>query len=170
MFAIPTTSGVATVTCFAPAADAAALAGDCTNAAASAQIADAIPLGPNAAYGEALSGGLGGLTAAREKGVAAMKGATPAAQAAAASTVAQAYTAAAAALGDAPAGPADAAAHAALLEALDAAGKAWGQVSSAAKKADASAYTKAKKAVDGAEGDIGAAIATLEKNGYSVGA
>lgn len=161
VFAVPTSGGVATIACFgAPI--------DCDGVATTLTVKDLkpLPVGPNEAYAKVVADSLGGLS----KAIAAGKGDLGDAKtsAGAASKIRAAYAAAEKKLADAPAGPADRAANASLVAALQAAEKAYGSLSTAAKKKDRGAYSKAAKAVGKAEGDVSASLAQLKAAGYAV--
>jgi hypothetical protein len=159
VFASPTSTGVATVACFG--------AVDCDGVATTLTIkgGDPLPVGPNEAYAKSVGEALSGLS----KAIADNKSKLGAAatSAAAAGKIRDAYGDAAKALGEAPAGPADRSANTALTAALQAGEKAYGQLSSAAKKKDRAAYSKASKAVTKAEGDVSAALEQLKAAGYA---
>ncbi len=99
VYAAPTTSGVATIACWAPAQPVTTFASTCDRVAATLQLVGTTssPLGPDPAYAKALSSAFGGLRSSSGAAISALDAArTPAAQAAAAAKVAAAYASAAA--------------------------------------------------------------------------
>ena len=102
VFVAPTSAGVATIACFAPAGGGAAFRADCERVAATLEIKGktAFPLGADKEYGAALSGVIGELGKRRSAGRSALaKARTAGAQSKAAAGLAAAYARARGGLG-----------------------------------------------------------------------
>ena len=172
LYAVPTTRGVATVACTAPAgAQSADFRRDCESVAATLELAgvDAYPLGPSAEYAQTLNGVMSRLTAARRTGTQRLRGAdTPDAQADALSALSGAYRRAASSLASTEVSPADRTANLALVAGLERTRLGYARAAEAARAGDADAYAAAGKSVSAGERALGRALARLERLGYSV--
>ncbi len=172
LYAVPTTSGVATVACTAPGgAQSADFRSDCESVAATLELAgaDPYPLGPSEEYAQTLNGVMSRLTAARRTGTQRVRGAdTPDAQAAALSTLSGAYRRAASTLADTEVSPTDRTANRALTAALERTRAGYARAADAARAGDADAYAAAGKSISAGERALDRALARLEQLGYSV--
>ena len=172
LYAVPTTRGVATVACTAPAGpEAASFRGNCESVATSLQLSGAEPyaLGPDPAYARTLSATLGKLDRASRPAAARLRRAdTPAAQANAAHALERQHLAASRALARARVSPADAGGNATVAAALKAISLAYLRAGDAAKANDSGAYAAAGKALREEQARLKRALAGLERLGYSV--
>jgi hypothetical protein len=171
VYAAPTTGGVATVACLAPAAGAEAFAATCDRIANTLETSagDAMPVGPSKSYAGAVSKTFATLGKADEAGRAKLKAAkTPDAQASAASGLAGAADKAAKAMAGQKLGPADRGVNALLVDALRDAGAAYKKAAAAAARKDKAAFTKAGKDVVEARKAVGVALDRLRAAGYDV--
>jgi hypothetical protein len=158
IYAVPTTAGVATVVCSAPAAQAASFAADCDRVASTLTLsnATAYELGVPKAYAGGLNAALAKLKAQRGAALAKLKSAkTPAAQAGAARQAAAAYGAAAR-THPKQVPPQVGAADAAILAALRAGQRGYLQLAAATAGGNTGKYAAAK-------GQIAKADAALQK-------
>ena len=169
---MPTTRGVATVACTAPAgAQSADFRRDCENVAATLELAgaDAYPLGPSEEYARTLSGVMSRLAAARRTVTQRLRGAdTPDAQADALSTLSGFYRRAASTLAGTKVSPADRAANLAVAAALERTRAGYASAADAARAGNADAYAAAGRRIRAGERALGRALAQLEQLGYSV--
>ena len=118
VYAAPTSAGVATLACLAPADATDAFASTCDQVANTLTLSsgEPIPLGPDKQYAAAVSKALGGLAKSDKSGRARLGSAkTPKAQASAARSLAAAYAKAAAPLAKVDVNPSDRAANAQLV-------------------------------------------------------
>jgi hypothetical protein len=171
VFAAPTTEGVATVACVAPAAQAAAFAETCDQIANTLSVSsgEPVPVGPNEAYAAAVSKAFKALNAADKSGQAKLKSAkTPQAQAVASRALAAAYGAAAKALGGQELSPADGRVNSQLVVALRDTSGAYKKAAGAAAKKDKAAFKQANGDVQDARADVGKALKALKGAGYDV--
>jgi hypothetical protein len=171
LFAVPTTGGVATLACVAPAGNAAAFAGQCDGVAATLRVtgAKALPVGPSKAYAATVSKAIGNLRAAeRGAGGRLAKAKTPQAQAGAAGALSSAYLTAARALAKAQVGPADTLANNQLVAALRRTSAAYGKAAAAARRKDAGGFKRQDAAVRSAKAAVDKAIAKLRGAGYQI--
>ena len=165
MFAAPTSAGVATIACSAPAADCEAIANTLK-----LRQGNALPIGPSKAFADAVQKALATVGTASRAGRARLKAATTnRAQAPAARAVSVAYDQAARSLEALSVGPGDAASQKALVARLRAGRQAWTRLSTAAAQHDARGYTAAKAAIATAEQNLQGAVRGLGAAGYSVG-
>ena len=169
IYTVPTSAGVATVACAAPATQGAAFAPQCDAIAATLQLRSATPypVGPSDAYASSLNGTIGNLqqtaTPAEQTLV---DSTTLAGQAAAANSLAGAYEVAAAQLRALNLSPADRSANARLVSALRAAARAYRKAASAATSGNADAYRAASAAIPAAKARVNSALAGVRAAGY----
>ncbi len=170
LFAVPTTAGVATVTCWASPRGPRGFQGQCAQIANTLALegATAYPLGPNPAYAHALSVTFDSLNSAISGPAAALAAAgTPAAQAAAARKLAAAYGRAATELSAAKPPPQDQAVSGALTASLQQLAAAYTAAAAAAAAGDATAYSHAAKLIDAGSAALDRAFGALTNQGYS---
>ena len=169
VYAVPTTEGVATITCSASAASA---LDECEAMATTLELSGAkpFPLGPDDAYAESLAGVFEELDSESAAGETALREAeTQDGQGAAATRLARAYAKAAAALADVEVSPRDAQANAAMVAALRTTGRAYKRMGAAARAGDGQAYTAYSGAVERGGKRLERAQGQLEALGYSTG-
>jgi hypothetical protein len=161
---------VATIACWASPRATATFDTQC------AQIADtlrlvgvtAYPLGPRAAYANALSTTLSRLRSTTTGPLADLQSAsTPAGQASAARRLATAYSQAATAVSQITVSPLEGAANAAIAAALGKVASGYSQAADAAAANNAGAYTKAGQAIAAGEAALQAALGSLGELGYT---
>jgi serine/threonine protein kinase len=172
VFAVPTSRGVATVVCRAPAASAAAFDADCERVAATMKLsgAKAYALGPQAAYARGADRALTALASARSRGRRALAGArTQGGQARLAAAVATAHDRAVAALARMEVSPADAAGHAALVAAIRRAGDGYARMARAARRHDAQGFAAGQRTVRDGDAMLRKAFGALKELGYRMG-
>jgi hypothetical protein len=173
VYAAPTTNGVATIVCQAPAGDAGGeFLSECERVAASVQLTGgrALPLGPSEDYARALNSALADLDSARRAGSRRLRDAgTPDAQATAARRLAGAYERAAGRLSRAPAGPAERVSHQAIVTAVRGTGRAYERLGAAAARGDQDAYRRAGTAITQGEARLTRELRELDRLGYDVG-
>jgi serine/threonine protein kinase len=162
VFTVPTSTGIATIACTAPA-------DTCDSIAGTLRLRDAraYPIGPSSAYASSLNASIGQLqqTASSEEGN--LQGAqTLAAQAAAARSLADAYATTARQLAALDLSPADRGANAALVTALRRAAAAYRTAARAATGGNPDAYRAASAAIPGAKANVNAALAGVRNAGY----
>jgi hypothetical protein len=165
VYAAPTSAGVATVACSAPAAQAQAFATDCERVASTLTIngAKAYPLGVPKAYTTSLNGALTKLQSQRKAALAKLKSAkTPGSQASAARAAAGAYGAAVKALPK-TVPPQVAKAQAAIAAALRAGQKGYLTLAGGAASGSKSRYGAGKRQVAKADAALKKALAQLSK-------
>src|SRR4051794_2657154 len=166
VYASPTTNGVATIACAAPAAKAGAFLPDCENVAATTTLKSGKPyqLGADDTYASDLSDAINSLNSARSTGVSKMKSAkSGSSQSTAAKSIASAYGTAAATLKDADVSPQFAAENSKLVKNLSRAESAYTKLASAAKKGSSSSYSKASKQVKKAESAVSKSLDSLKQ-------
>jgi hypothetical protein len=165
VYAVPTSTGVATLACVGGTAEGC----DASANTMSLVSAKPLPVGPSADYAKAVGGTLGALGKAAKSGQAKLRSAkTPKAQAAAARSLSGAYAKAAGKVRGLDVGPADKLANAQLGAALTATAKAYGNAAKAAAKNDKGAYAKASTAVAAGQKKVSKALAGLKSAGYDV--
>jgi serine/threonine protein kinase len=172
VFAVPTTRGVATVACHAPAAAAAAFEADCERVAASLKLsgAEAYGLGPQARYARTVDRTLTALAAARARDRRALAGArTQGGQAKLAAALAGDHDRAARTLAGLAVSPADARAHAALVAAVRRAHDGYARMARAARRHDAKGFGAGERAVRDGDAMLRRALAALRELGYKTG-
>jgi len=165
LFAVPTSSGVATVVCSVAAQDCEAIAN-------TLKLRDgkALPVGPSKAFGDTVGQALANVGKASRTARTRLQSAkTNKSQAPVASTVATAYDQAAKSLEQLEVSPADEALKALMLGPLRDGQQAWKRLSAAAAKHDDAAYKKAQADIAAAEKDLQGATRGLAAAGYSVG-
>ena len=167
VFAAPSSAGVATVVCYAPADAAFAFKAECESIASSLKLVqgEGLPVGPSVEYAEQLSGILTPLDKAVKAAGPDLRAAKT--QASAAAAIAAAYGTAEAAVAKLEPQGADASLNAGLGKALKQSGGAYAKLAAAAKKKSKSAYASAQKAVASANTDLKAALAALAAAGYA---
>jgi serine/threonine protein kinase len=169
IYTVPSSAGVATVACAAPAGQGRAMAAQCDAIAATLELRNATPypVGPSNAYASSLNGTIGNLQQAAtpaEQTLVASR--TLAGQAAAARSLASAYAVAAAQLGSLDLSPADRSANARLASALRAAARAYSRAAWAATSGNADAYRAASAAIPAAKARVNSALAGVRAAGY----
>jgi hypothetical protein len=165
-YAVPTTTGVATVACYAPAGSFSTFGGSCERVARTLQLVRgrAFPLQPSARVRRNVAGALSGLAAARRKDRARLsRSHTAASQARVSAALTGAYYVAAGRIAAVDGGPALAPARDGLARQLSATGRAYRQLGAAAARSDAAAYRRAGRQVARDEAAAKARIAALEK-------
>jgi hypothetical protein len=173
VYAAPTSAGVATLACVAPAADADSFAATCDQIANTLSLSggEPYPVGPSKAYGDAVTKAFATLAKADKSGQAKLKAAkTPQAQAAAARSLSDAFGKAAKTLGGQQLSPADRGANALVVKALGQTDAAYGKLASAASKKSKAAYSKASGDVAKARKAVANALDGLNAAGYDVAA
>jgi hypothetical protein len=172
VFAVPTTRGVATVACRAPAAAAAAFRPDCERVAASLRLSGAKPygLGPQGPYARGVDRALTALAASRGRDRRALASArTQGGQAKLAGALARDHDHAAVALARLAVSPADARAHAALVAAVRRSRDGYARMARAARRHDAKGFAAGEHAVRDGDARLRAALAVLKDLGYRAG-
>lgn len=172
LYAVPVSSGVATVACYAPDGAPSRVARDCERVAASLRLrrGKVLPVKPDAAVAARITRTLASLD--RDRGAASRrlhKAKTRDGQAAAATSLAAAYAAAALDLGGLAVSPAIAPAIDAMAAAARSAARANGDLASAASSGDASAYASAARRARHAHDALVRRTAVLTAAGYRVG-
>jgi serine/threonine-protein kinase len=172
VFAVPTTLGVATLTCYAPEALTAALRLGCERVAQTLRLrrGRAFPLGPDPATARALddiTGDLNRVRRVRRGGLKAAK--SPAGQRRNALALARAQGVAARRAGRLDVSPAIADVMGSIAAALRAGQRAYTRVAAAVSAQDAGSYRTASKAVRAADRDVDAQIGRLADAGYRIG-
>jgi serine/threonine protein kinase len=172
VFAVPTSRGVATVVCRAPAASAAAFDADCERVAATLKLsgAKAYALGPQAGYARGADRALTALASARSRGRRALAGArTQGGQARLAAALATAHDRAVDALARMEVSPADAAGHAALVAAIRRARDGYARTARAARRHDAQGFAAGQRTVRDGDAMLRKAFGALKELGYRTG-
>ena len=172
VFAVPTSLGVATVACYAPAAAAAAFQADCERVAASLKLsgAKAYALGPQAGYARGADRALTALAAARARDRRALASArTQGGQSALAGALATDHRRAADALVRLEVSPADAIAHAALVAAIGRAGDGYARMARAARRHDVKGFAAGERTARDGDAKLRQALAALGRLGYKIG-
>jgi serine/threonine protein kinase len=171
VFAVPTSRGVATVACHAPAAAAAAFEADCERVAASLKLSGAkgYALGPQAGYARGADRALTALAAARARDRRALASArTQGGQGKLAGALATDHDRAADALARLEVSPADATAHAALVAAVRRARDGYARMTRAAGRHDAKGFATGERAVHDGDARLRKALAGLKDLGYEI--
>jgi hypothetical protein len=171
VYTVPTTAGVATLACLAPAADAASFGATCDSIANTLELSDGdpFPVGPSKDYAGAVDKTLAGLGKADKAGQAKLKSAkTPQAQAAAAGALAKAFHAAGKSLAALDLSPADRGVNGLLVKALRQTGGGYDKAASAAAKKNKSAFNQAGDDVANGRKAVARALAGLKAAGYDV--
>jgi hypothetical protein len=168
LYTVPTTEGVATVVCAAPASGGGVFRAACDQAAASMTLegGEAFALGRDEAYDRALGRVIGKLNRARSRQVRELRRAkTAAGQARRADALARTYASAAVELGKARVSPALAPAHRDLRGALRRAAGAYRRVAGAARRENVAAYNRARTDVKRADTAIQRALRSATQEG-----
>ncbi len=168
MYVVPTTEGVATVACTAPAAKAESFLADCEGAATSLVLTtgDPYPLGPDEDYLGTLDGTIDKLNGERASRNAALRKArTGPGQARAAAALRNSYTTAAKTLAGVEASPAVVPANAELVSALRRTAAGYSRMASGARANSASRYNRGRVAATAGERSVTAALKSLEEGG-----
>jgi hypothetical protein len=169
VYAVPTSSGVATLACHQASGAPAGFADQCARVAATLALvgASAYPLGPSARYATLLSGTFARLRTAVTKPESDLRAAsTPTAQATAAAQLARAYANAAVPLAAASLSPQSHDANAAIVAALHQIDTAYSAAAGAARSHSSAAYARATGNVSRAFGALGVAFKSLAQLGY----
>ena len=173
VYAAPTSAGVATIACQAPAGAAGAtFLPECERVASSVQLTSgrSLPLGPSENDARARHRTLADLDSARRTGTRRLRSAgTPDAQGRAARNLAAAYDRAARRLSEAPAGPAERGAHQAIVTSVRGIGAGYERLASAATRGDGDAYRRARAAIEQGHSSLTRALRQLGTLGYDVG-
>ncbi len=177
VYAVPTSAGVATIACAAPAAPDRSFASDCSRIAATLRLigVGTYPLGPSPAFAAVLSGTFGRLTSDARGPIAALGAAkTASVQAATEKQLSAAYGAAADRLGGAAVPPNSRDVRDAIVAALRRCASAYGAAASAVAAGaavpdiNATSYNviraRAAAAYRGAQGAVAAAAAGLSQS------
>ena len=172
LYSVPTSAGVVTAACFAPKDLADAFLPECERVASTMRLvgARALPVSPDAEYGEQVTAVVGRLNALRASRRGRFAGAqTPVGQADAAAGVANAYGAAAASLAASPPERRpERQANAAIVAALREAERAYVALARAARGNDRAGFNSARAAVRRAEGRVERSLRGLAAFGYAV--
>ena len=166
VYASPTTEGIATIACAAPAAKAGAFLPDCESVAATTKLKTGKPyqLGTDDDYSGDLNDTINSLNSARSAGVSKMKKARSGkSQSNAAKSIASAYATAAGSLKDADVSPEFGDENSSLVGNLSRAESAWTKLASAARKGSSSSYKKASKQVSKAEAAVSKSLNSLKR-------
>jgi len=165
MYVVPTTEGVATVACTAPAAKAGGFLPDCEGAATSLVLTngDPYPLGVDEDYLQALDNTIGKLNSERTRRTQALRRArTGPGQARAARSLRDSYNAAAKSLAGLEISPAIVPANENLVKALRATATGYNTMAGGARANSRSRYNRGLRAVRAGERDVNAALKSLE--------
>ena len=169
VYAVPATSGVATVVCATSPAQASAFAAQCEAVAGTLRLVSGrpYPVGPSATYANALNAAIGDLQRAIGTQQTSLDAAqTLPGQAAAEGALASDYQTAAAQLATLQLSPADRGANRQLVTALQRAGGAYQRAARAATGGDAGRYRTASAAIPTAKARVNAALAGVRAAGY----
>jgi serine/threonine protein kinase len=171
VYAVPTSSGVATLACVPAKGGEDAFAPTCDAIATTFRIQDGkpFPVGPSKEYAGQLSSTLGRLDKQSASAKSALsKAKTRKQQANATDRLAAAYSGAAKKLGGLDLSPADVLANTTLVDALRATGAAYKQAAKEARSKDRAGYKREGDKAAAAQADIAKAIAGLSAAGYDV--
>ena len=161
LYTVPTTGGVLTIACSAPAAPVNDFMPRCEEAALSLDLknVDAFPLGPDEDYLRDVQNALTRLDGSRRGGVRRLRQAkTPAAQARRARAVAQSYSTAAGSLSGATKNPLVIDANRAVVHALQEGAAAYRALAGAAGREERGAYDRARKRIARADASLRRAL------------
>ena len=171
VYAAPTSAGVLTVACLAPAGDS-GFGGECEEIADTLRLTSGtpFPVGPDPAYAKTVGQAFSTLNKREAAGRRALeaRGATFRRQAAAARSIASAYASAASALGKASTSPADKRLNATLVARLEAAGGAWQRAARAAARRDRGDFNRAERPIARTRQALAQAVTSLETAGYAL--
>jgi hypothetical protein len=168
-FVVPTSEGVVTVACYAPAETG--VGADCDETAGTLDVRRGEPfsLTPDARYGAALDNALGSLQRARRLLRQRLgKARTRFQQQEAAAGTQRAYEQAARQLGRLKPSAAVAGAHANLIEALRNAGGAYRRLEKEAEAANPAGYDRAEQMIRDREADVQGALDAFKPLGYTI--
>ena len=172
LYVAPTSKGVATVACLAPAADAGAFKGECEAIANTLQLTSgkAFAVGADGGYAKTLGATFGKLNAQVTKGQRALNrnGATFRAQGAAARDIQAAYATAARKLEAADTSPADASINDLLVKALRNVSGAWKKAAAEASSKDKAGFARSEAAIKQTQRQLAQTVKGLEAAGYNV--
>ena len=172
LFAVPTSAGVATIACTAPAGRAAAdFRRDCESVATTLRLNGAEPytLGPQPDYAGRLGAILEKLDEESRSGSAKLRKAdAPGAQAAAAAELAGSYRRAGDAVEALDTSPADRVANGSLAAALTHTGSAYAKAAEAARSGDETAYADADRALRASQATLQRSLSRFEQLGYDL--
>jgi serine/threonine protein kinase len=171
IFAVPTTDGVAMVTCAGPGSGADSFMRECERAAATLELPgkDPVTLRTADTYARALSEAFGVMGRTRDRALARLERARSArARARAAADVSAAYSRAARAVSALTPGPGAQQANVALVSALERASSEWQALEQAARGGNRGAYTRARSAVTRAEDGLSETLGELRRLGFRV--
>jgi serine/threonine protein kinase len=172
VYAVPTSTGIATLACVAAKGREAAFAPTCDAIATTFRIQNGkpFPVGPSKDYADQLSGALGKLGKQRSSAQSALaKAKTRKQQANATDRLAAAYNGAAKTLGGLKdLSPADTLANTGLVNALRATGAAYKQAAKEARSKDRAGYKREGDKAAAAQTDVAKRIAGLANAGYDV--
>ena len=168
IYAAPTSLGVATVACTAPARDDGRFASDCGRVAGTLSVpgARAFALGPSRDYAKRLEGAMARLTKRMDELRPALASADRRAQARLALAAATAHTRARAALGRLELSPADSNPNRRVVGALAGVASGFRRLASAAAGNHRATYRAAAKRVRRAEASLEKALASVLAGGY----
>jgi len=171
LYAVPTSSGVATLACLSSSSSSSAPAAQCAQIAATLKLGGttAFGLAPSPRYATALGRTFGALRNGIGAGTARLRAASSAsAQAAAAAQLAAAYSSASRAIGGLTASPAVQSLNTSVAGSLTALGRDYAALAAAARAGDEAAYTQAQRAIGGDRARVAQALAALRQAGYVV--
>jgi serine/threonine protein kinase len=171
VFAVPTSTGVATLACVPATGGDAAFAATCDAVATTFRVSEGkpLPVGPGKDYAGRLSAALGRLGQQQSSAAAALRKAkTRQAQASATDRLSAAYAGAAKTLGGLELSPADVLANAQLVSALKATGAAYAQAAKEARAKDRAGYKRESNKAIAAQKGVGEALGRLTAAGYDV--
>ena len=169
IYSVPTTAGVASVACLAPANVDGFLA-ECERVASTLELSEGepVPLGPDRRYAARLDRAIGRLNRARAANRARLQGArTPAGQAQTAGRLAAAYREAATTLARGRSlNPAEQQANGQIVTALRTTQAAYTRMAAGARAGDRGRYNAARAAVVRGEAAVQSGVESLEPLGY----
>ena len=172
LYAAPTSAGVATVACMAPAEAAEGFGPECEGIADTLQVSDAkaFPVGPDPAYAKTVNRTLNQLDRRVAAGRKALgrDGATFRAQARAAGNIQAAYADAAKQLSRAETSPADRTVNQGLVDSLTASKEAWKKAASAASDKNKGGFERSSAGIRRTQQQLAAQLGTLEAVGYTL--
>jgi hypothetical protein len=171
LLTVPTTAGVATIACAAPAGTPESVTDQCEQIATTLRLvkAHAFPLGPQKGYADALNQELKSLNEARKTKLKQGRDAkTPDEQASVFDALAHSYRAAANRLDAARVSPAAQPANQAIVGALHDGERAYSAMAGAARSNANSSYVQARAAARQADAQLEAALDRLGNLGYEV--
>jgi serine/threonine protein kinase len=171
VYVVPTSAGVVTLACVAPASAPAAFASDCERIVESLAISDGdvYPLGPDRAFAKRLNGAMTTLNGRRATLRKRLRGEDRAAgQSRDATDLARAFTTAAGSVAAGKASPAVAPDRAAIVKAMRRTATQYRALAHAAGRDDRRAYNRARTGVRRAEAAVRSALRHLDRRSYTV--